>query len=857
MDNRNTRNSASVINKSFKISIIFIIILCIAIFIFMTAYMNMQTQETVNKVSSIYMEGLNNRISMHFSTMINYCLAQVETIAVQVPAGVLPAQQEWDKLAEFAKANGFTYLSLYSSENGGEVQILYGDPIPTVTTYEPFKKALNDSENRVIVGTDEKGNKNMLLGTAAHYPMKNGKTSTAIIGGLPSSYIGDILALDEKNQYCDSYIIRRNGSFVIRNVKGYDNYFDLIAANPDDYFGSNEMEYTNKLKAAIENNENFGEVISFGDNRLQVYCTRLPHSEWFLITEMPTGSLNAAVSNLGDKWISLSLVSCAVILLALSLVFAKYYGISLHQVDELNIAKEEAMSASRAKSDFFSNMSHDIRTPMNAIVGMTTIALNHLDNKDQVKHCLENITLSSRHLLGLINDVLDMSKIESGNMTLNIEKFSLRELTEGVIRIILPQVKAKDQSFDVFTENIIAENIFCDYVRLNQVLLNLLSNAVKFTPPGGSIHMYLYEEPSPLGEGYVRVHIDVKDTGIGMSEEFLKVVFESFARENDKKVRRIEGAGLGMAITKYIVDALGGTIEVQSEKDLGSVFRVTLDLESADISDEDMVLPPLKMLIVDDDKPLCLTTAESLKEIGVEADWTLSGEEAVELVKSHNEQGDPYKIIMIDWRLPDKDGISTAHDIRKYAGSDVPLLLISAYDWAEIEDDAKNAGINGFISKPLFKSTLYYGLKPYIDQELSNLTEAASETKYNFKGKRVLVAEDNDLNWEIVDTLLSEYGFELELAKNGKECVEKFEASPTNYYDIILMDIQMPIMSGIDAASAIRSSSRPDNNIPIIAMTANAFSDDIVLCIESGMDAHIAKPINIADVLKTMNKYLN
>ena len=546
--------------------------------------------------------------------------------------------------------------------------------------------------------------------------------------------------------------------------------------------------------------------------------------------------------------------SCAVVLMALLLVFYKYISLTKEHLQELEEARRDAVHANKAKSEFLSNMSHDIRTPMNAIVGMTAIATANIDNRQQVLNCLKKITLSSKHLLGLINDVLDMSKIESGKMTLNIDQVSLREIMEGIVSIVQPQAKAKGQQFDVHIQNITVENVCCDSVRLNQVLLNFLSNAVKFTPEGGCIEVSLYEETSPKGDGYVRVHLRVKDNGIGMSPEFREKIFESFSREDSARVRKTQGTGLGMAITKYIVDAMGGTIEVSSEQGLGSEFHVTLDMEQALVQEMDMVLPDWSMLVVDDDEELCRTTADTLRSIGVAAEWTLDGESAVEMIQKKHDLHQGYQIILIDWKLPGMDGIETAREIRRRMGENLPILLISAYDWSEIETEAREAGISGFISKPLFKSSLFYGLRPYTQDHEEHREQ--KKKKSSIKGCRILLAEDNDLNWEIAEELLNEEGLVLERAENGKICVEKFEQSQEGFYDAVLMDIRMPVMNGYEAAEAIRAVGRRDADIPIIAMTADAFSEDIKKCLDCGMNAHISKPIDIADVMRILERYI-
>ncbi|WP_320987485.1 response regulator, partial [Hungatella sp.] len=565
--------------------------------------------------------------------------------------------------------------------------------------------------------------------------------------------------------------------------------------------------------------------------------------------------LSGTIDRLSSQRMVMTLLACASVLMILTLIFRWYFSITRSQLHELEEARQVALEASRAKSEFLANMSHDIRTPMNAIVGMTAIATAHIDDREQVQNCLRKITLSSKHLLGLINDVLDMSKIESGKLTLTTEQISLKEVVEGIVNIMQPQVKSKKQTFDIHVENILTENVWCDGVRLNQVLLNLLSNATKYTPEGGSIQLSLSEEKSPKGEDYVRIYIKVKDNGIGMSPDFLKKIYESYSRADETRIHKTEGAGLGMAITKYIVDAMKGTIDIKSEPDKGSEFFLTFDFEKAAAVEMDMVLPSWNMLVVDDDELLGKAAMDVLKSIGIKAEWALSGEKAIELVIQHHKKRDDYQIILLDWKLPGMNGIQAAKEIRRNLGDEVPILLISAYDWSEFEAEARETGISGFISKPLFKSTLYHALCQYMDIETDHGQKL--NPNIDLSGCRILLAEDNELNWEIASELLSDLGVELDWAEDGQICLDMFQSSPAGYYDAILMDIRMPHVTGYEAAKIIRGLNHPDAlSIPIIAMSADAFSDDIQRCLEAGMNAHIAKPIDVKELKRLLKRYL-
>ncbi|MDE6849300.1 MAG: response regulator, partial [Ruminococcus sp.] len=533
------------------------------------------------------------------------------------------------------------------------------------------------------------------------------------------------------------------------------------------------------------------------------------------------------------------------------IIFSGYALFSYGQLKKQQKLKEEAVSANKSKSEFLSNMSHDIRTPMNAIVGMTDIARSNIDDKERVEMCLQKITRSSRHLLSLINDVLDMSKIESGRMTLSMVQISFRESIENIVSVIQPQINSKHQKFDIYINNIISENVFCDILRLNQVLINLLSNAVKYTQVEGEISLSLSQEESPKGEEYVRNHIIVKDNGIGMTQDFIKVIFDDFVREDSGRVSKEEGTGLGMTITKHIIDVMGGTIDVESRLNEGSEFHVILDLKKGDADIHNMNLNGMKVLVTDDDEELCLSVMQSLEEIGTEAEYVTNGLQAVEIIKNNP---DKFDVILVDWHMPDMNGVETARNIRQHTTSHTPVILISAYDISEIEEEAKDAGINGFISKPLFKSTLFFGIKQHIENE--SQLEIYNEKSPEFNGERILLAEDNELNSEIAMDILTEAGLVVDWAENGQLCVEMFSKSETGYYSAVLMDIRMPVMNGYEATRNIRALDRSDSGIPIIAMTADAFAEDIAKAKECGMNGHIAKPIDVNALFYLLNKEL-
>lgn len=834
-------------------SLIAVFVVCIVVFSALSIYLNRQNEQTITQLGNIYMSSMNDRISKHFGSITDHRLVQLKAVTDNIP---YEYQNDKESLNEWmtynGKARGYESLAYFFSD--GTLETIYGEAV-TPSSVEALTQSMKNEDGRVAVGYNSNNEQVVLICVPIKLTVSGVEKCIGIIGELPISYIAETLSLEEEDALIYSFVIRKDGSFVVRNSDAVrDNYFDRVKALYEETDGQTPEEYITALTDAMQSGGDYSAMIQIKGEKRHMYCSALPNSVWYLVTLMPYGALNESVESLGTRSLVAAAVACAVILLAIVLVFIKYFDLNRKQVHELNAARKQAEEASKSKSEFLSNMSHDIRTPMNAIVGMTAIATAHIDDPQQVYNCLKKITLSSKHLLGLINDVLDMSKIESGKMTLNVELVSLREIMDSIVSIVQPQVKAKQQKFDISIYNIFSENVHCDSVRLNQVLINLLSNAIKFTPEGGSINVVLHEEPSPKGDDYARIRIHVKDTGIGMSDEYREHIFESFSREDSKRVHRIEGTGLGMAITKYIVDAMGGEITVTSRQGEGTEFIVSLDLERAEERVEDMILPDWIMLVVDDDRQLCESTVDSLRSIGIRAEWVLDGEDAVKMATRHHKEHQDYHVILLDWKLPDMDGIETARQLRAKLGEDVPILLMSAYDWSDIEDEAREAGISGFLMKPLFRSTLYYGLRPYTDADIPKPTQ--NETKFDFTNKRILVAEDNELNWEIANELLSDLGLTLQWAENGKVCVDMFSKSEIGYYDAVLMDIRMPVLDGYGAVDAIRAMDREDASLPIIAMTADAYSDDIQKCLDHGMNAHVAKPIDIKEVARILKKYL-
>ena len=526
---------------------------------------------------------------------------------------------------------------------------------------------------------------------------------------------------------------------------------------------------------------------------------------------------------------------------------------------KLQVAVEKAESANRAKSTFLSNMSHDIRTPMNAIIGFTTLALSNIDDTDRVKDYLAKTLASSNHLLSLINDVLDMSRIESGKIHLEEVEVNLSDVLHDLKNIVSGQIYAKQLELYMDVMDVTDEDVYCDKTRLNQILLNLLSNAIKFTPAGGTVSVRVRQLAGKV-HGCGQYEFRIKDNGIGMSQEFAQKIFEPFERERTSTVSRIQGTGLGMAITKNIVDMMGGTIEVQTAQGKGTEFTVCVPMRAQTEQrpvEKITELEGLKALVVDDDFNTCDSVTKMLVKVGMRAEWTLSGKEAVLRARQSIEMSDVYHAYIIDWRLPDMNGIEVTRQIRSLH-DDTPIIILTAYDWSDIEVEAKAAGVTAFCSKPMFMSDLRETLMSALGQKSADAVQGLlPEKNADFKGKHILLVEDNELNREIAQEILREYGFLVDTAENGAVAVEKVSTAAPGSYDLVLMDVQMPIMDGYTATRKIRALDDPARaKLPILAMTANAFDEDRRNALESGMNGFLSKPIVIDDLVQELRKIL-
>ena len=635
-------------------------------------------------------------------------------------------------------------------------------------------------------------------------------------------------------------MIDADGDYIL---KGYSfknsSFFEFYKS-----YNTTDPESSKELFGRITSSTGFVSMTnSHGQECILAFTPVSSTAGWTMLGLVPAEDLNVDKSN----WVLIGVVSVALLILFICDMFYMQYVNR-----RLQITANKAEQANKAKTDFLSTMSHDIRTPMNAIIGLTTIAEKNTGDEALTKESLRKIGLAGNHLLTLINDILDISKVESGNLTLNPVTFSIVETVENLVNISQPMIKEKNIEFSFHIDRMEKEYLYTDQLRLNQIYINILSNAVKYTEPGGQVSVDLREEES-TAPGCVKLTYIVADTGIGMTPEFMENMYTPFSRQVDSRVNSIQGTGLGLAITKQMVELIGGTIDCKSKQGEGTTFTVVLDIPVADRQRDDMQLDSVDILIVDDDEIMLKTAVDTIESLGATAEQASGGLEAVGMVRHRHQAGRDYDVIIVDWKMPDVDGIETISRIRSEVDADVPILLISAYDWSDIEDKAKTAGASGFVTKPLFRSTLYDKISDLMGKESRSVQPEDDHS--DLEGLHILVAEDNDINWEIISAMLSMFGITTDRAENGKVCVDMISAAEEGSYTLIFMDVQMPEMNGLDATRAIRKLENPwASSIPIVAMTADAFSENITACLDAGMNGHIAKPIDVKLVIREIRR---
>ena len=637
-------------------------------------------------------------------------------------------------------------------------------------------------------------------------------------------------------------MIDANGDYILKgnNFKN-SSFFEFYKSyNPTEPASSKEL-----FDTIASSTGSVSMLNSRGQECILAFTPVTATAGWTLLGFVPAEDLH--VDN--ENWLLIGVVSAGLLILFLCDLF-----FMIHINKKLKVTAREAEHANKAKTDFLSTMSHDIRTPMNAIIGLTTLAEKDLGDVESTKESLRKISLASNHLLTLINDILDISKVESGKLKLSPQSFSIAETVENLVNISQPMIKEKKIIFSFHIDKMEKEYLYTDQLRLNQIYINILSNAIKYTEPGGRVSVDMSEEESSI-PGCVRLTYVVADSGIGMSPEFMQTMYQPFSRQTDSRVNSIEGTGLGLAITKQMVDLMGGRIDCQSEQGKGTTFTVTLDVPQADKQLDDIQLDQVNALIVDDDEIVLQTMVSEFQSLGSAAEIAHSGKEALEMLTRKHESGKDYTLVILDWKMPDMDGIETIRRIRTEISGDIPILLTSAYDWSDIEDLAKDAGADGFISKPIFRSALYKKINSILGTE--SVSVEPEDDYSDLKGLNILVAEDIEINWMIISGMLSMIGITSEQAENGRVCVEKMRTAADGTYDLIFMDVQMPEMNGLDAARAIRQLENPRAaSIPIVAMTAEAFSENVTECLDAGMNGHIAKPIDIKLVIKEIRRII-
>lgn len=822
-------------------------------------YSRSATEDAAHNVSLFYLEELDSNVTQVFQSHFDGYFKELNLALFATRAAETDSKRELEyHMDNMADRGQFAYYALLDED--GNVYI--NDPDYESQYLADFLRGCDTARGNITIEKcempDGTSSDVFIIAQAAlaGTTVMDGKKIVLGAKGIPAEKVRKEILLRGEDNDAFVHMIMPDGTYLIAGdneklVKS-DNYFSDLGATAvfeDGY----SLE---KMQDDIKNQHDNSTAYYIGDELYYGYYSFLPRSGWSLVVTVPFDTIMGTMEKTANRvtFGGIFVMMLMVIVLAvIFVIFIRQRNTSL----KLNMQRIEAEERNLAKSTFLSSMSHDIRTPMNAIIGFTNLALRQ-ENSPRVQEYLSKISTSSNHLLSLINDVLDMSRIESGKMNIEWTKCNLSEILHGLQTIMQGQVTAKQQHLHMDVLDVVNENVWCDKMRMNQVLLNFLSNAVKFTPAGGSITVSLAQKKCDR-EGYGMYEFRVKDTGIGMTEEFAKKVFEPFEREKSETVNKIQGTGLGMSIAKNIIDMMGGTVRVETALHKGTEFIVNVELKIQEEMDEVdsselEKLSGLKAMVVDDDFAACDGIIKSLHRFGMDAEWSMSGREALLRIKQSQELDKSYNVFIIDWQLPDLNGLEVIRQIRRISDEDIPVILMSSYSWSDIENEAEEVGVSAFCSKPIFMSDLQRTLVDVLSREAE---EDKGDPLERFKGSRLLLVEDNELNREIATEILQEYDFIVENAENGQVAVDKVAAAAAGYYDVVLMDIQMPVMDGYEATKEIRS--LPDAQVaavPIMAMTANAFEEDKRNALEAGMNGHIAKPIDVNVLLEVLNETL-
>ena len=840
--------------------IVLIVVLIISSLWFLTTAQK-TTENSVYDVSEIYLQELTkqkiNQFQINLENQVRQLRIAIATLAMEDTGSKEKLQ---NCIKEMNKVSEFDFLALVDNEG-----IIYteSDVINDSSPYQDFRPYpfidRNLKTSKVSLEKVDENNMIMVMVPLEDTSFEGRKITGAVAGVNAETFSEKVFTqYDFGRIFCE--VIMADGSFVIKtnhnHLKEKANLFSGLGKEA--VFGDGFS--IGKVKSDIDSGKSGVASYYLEDILHYTYYAPIEGTDWYMKTTIHYDLVSSKIDAVRQTMTRNSLVQLALVVLMLLAVFCIYLSVR-RKNDKLNYQRIQAEESNRAKSMFLSNMSHDIRTPMNAIIGFTNLAIQSKESMERVQGYLAKILASSNHLLTLINDVLEMSRIESGKIYLDETECNLSEILHDLNTIIIGQIEGKQQELLMDAVDVMNEDVYCDKLRLNQILLNLLSNAIKFTPSGGKISVQ-FKQKEGAPEGYGAYELRVKDSGIGMTQEFADKVFTPFERERTSTVSGIQGTGLGMAITKSIVDLMDGRIEVKTAPEQGTEFIIHVNFRLQETQREYTPIAELtgvKALVVDDDFDACDAATRMLLKLGMQSEWTLSGKEAVLRTKQSVSLNDAFGVYIIDWRLPDLGGVEVARQIRAIVGDSAPILIMTAYDWSNIEDEARAAGVNAFCSKPMFMSDLQATLSKAIGQQvmIPESSDTPEETA-DFTGKRVLLVEDNELNREIAHEILSQAGFEVEAAEDGSIAVEIVKESKPGYYDLILMDVQMPIMNGYEATRAIRSLEDKElASIVIIAMTANAFEEDKKAALDAGMNDHIAKPIDIEVLFEVLGKVCN
>lgn len=834
--------------------LVLIVVLMISSFWFLKTAQE-ATENSVYDVSEVYLQELTNQKVNQFQINLDNQVRQLRIAIATLNAKDTGSKEKLqDCIKETNQVSDFDFFALIDDEGTIYTE---SDVINDPSKY-PF---VNKDSKKVEVSLEKVDGNNLIM---VIVPLEDASFEGRKITRAAAGVNADVFSEKVFSQYdfdrifCE--VITEDGSFVIKtnhnHLKEKTNLFSGLGREA--VFEENFS--LDHLKSDINAGKSGVASYYLQDILHYTYYAPIEGTDWYMKTTIHYDLVSSKIDAVRLTMTRNSLIQLALVILILLAVFGIYLSVR-RKNEKLNYQRIQAEESNRAKSTFLSNMSHDIRTPMNAIIGFTNLAIQSKESMERVQGYLAKILASSNHLLTLINDVLEMSRIESGKIYLDETECNLSEILHDLNTIIIGQIEGKQQELLMDAVDVINEDVYCDRLRLNQILLNLLSNAIKFTPSGGKISVQ-FKQKEEAPEGYGAYELRVKDSGIGMTQEFADKVFTPFERERTSTVSGIQGTGLGMAITKSIVDLMEGRIEVKTAPDQGTEFIIHVNFRLQETQREYTPIAELtgvKALVVDDDFDACDAATRMLLKLGMQSEWTLSGKEAVLRTKQSVSLNDAFGVYIIDWRLPDLGGVEVARQIRAIVGDSAPILIMTAYDWANIEDEARAAGVNAFCSKPMFMSDLQATLSKAIGQQvmIPEASEAPEETA-DFTGKRVLLVEDNELNREIAHVILSQAGFEVEAAEDGSIAVKMVEESTPGYYDLILMDVQMPIMNGYEATRAIRSLENKElASTVIIAMTANAFEEDKKAALDAGMNEHIAKPIDMEVLFEVLGKVCN